>query len=103
MSLTVAVLLACAIAYVTKLLGFLIPARHLEHPLVSRLAATMTVGLLGALVATNTFVAKGQVTLDARVVALVAAAVALWLRASFIVVVIIGAVAAALVRLSGWG
>lgn len=103
MSLTVGVLLACAIAYATKLVGYLVPARHLEHPLVNRLAATMTVGLLGALVATNTFVSKGALVADARIASLAAAAAALALRASFIVVVIVGAAAAALVRLLGWG
>lgn len=103
MNLTTAVLAACAIAFLTKFVGYLVPAHYLEHPVVSRLAAVMTVGLLGALVATNTFVTKGHVVLDARVAALVAAAVALRLKASFIVVVVIGAVAAALVRLLGWG
>jgi hypothetical protein len=39
---------------------------------------------------------------DARVAALLAAAVALWLRAPYLVVVIVGAVAAALARLAGW-
>ncbi|NLE17121.1 MAG: AzlD domain-containing protein, partial [Propioniciclava sp.] len=39
--------------------------------------------------------------LDARLAALGAAAVALWLRAPYLVVVVVGAIAAALARLAG--
>ncbi|GMA20992.1 AzlD domain-containing protein [Arsenicicoccus piscis] len=103
MSLTNALLLSCLLCYATKLVGFLVPDRHLEHPLVGAASATMTAGLLAALVATNTFVAEGHLTVDARVVSLAVASLALWLRAPFIVVVILGAAAAAATRALGWG
>ena len=102
MSLWTAILLGSAIAFVTKLVGFLVPVHHLEHPRVSRLAGVMTIGLLSSLVADNTFTDPKAIVVDARVVSLGAAAVALALRAPFIVVVIVGAAAAALVRYLGW-
>lgn len=95
--------LACALAYLTKLVGYFVPAKLLENPRITHVAGTMTIGLLASLTVVNA-VASGQaVVLDARIGALVAAAVALWLRAPFLVVVIAGAGAAALLRLLGWG
>lgn len=96
------VLVACAIAYATKLSGYLVPQSFLDRPWVTTVSAGMTVGLLTSLVVVNTFVSGTAVVMDARLAALAAAAVALWLRAPYIVVVIIGAVAAALARLAGW-
>ncbi|MGY4721116.1 AzlD domain-containing protein [Naumannella cuiyingiana] len=91
----------CAAAYLIKLSGFCIPARFLERPLIVRIAGCMTIGLLASLVVVNTIASGQQVSLDARLLALGAAAVALVLRAPFIVVVVVGAVAAALGRLAG--
>lgn len=96
------VLIACAIAYATKLAGYLVPDSVLDRPWVATVSTGMTVGLLTSLVVVNTFVAGPALVLDARVAALVAAAVALWLRAPYLVVVIVGAVAAALARLAGF-
>ncbi|WP_247827728.1 AzlD domain-containing protein [Arthrobacter antioxidans] len=101
MSLWGWVLLACAVSIATKFLGFLVPAKLLDNPRMLRVAGSLTIGLLAALTATNT-VASGQaLVVDARVVALLAAAVALWLRAPFLVVVAVGALAAGLARLLG--
>lgn len=101
MSLWLWILAACGIAYATKFVGYLLPAAWLENPWVSRLTHGVTVGLLASLVAVNAFVSGTAVTLDARAVALAAAAVALLLRAPYLAVVAVGAVAAALARLAG--
>lgn len=101
MTLWVWILAACAIAFFTKFVGFLLPEKWLENPWVTTLAHGVTVGLLASLVAVNTFVSGQTLTLDARVVALTAAAVALLLRAPYLVVVVVGAGAAALARLAG--
>lgn len=95
------VLLACAAAYATKIIGYLVPAAWLQHRLVTQISGVLTVALLAALVAMNTFSADAGVTLDARLGALGAAAIALLLRAPFLVVVIVGAAAAAGLRLLG--
>ena len=62
-------------------------------------ALAVILGLLTALVVTNTVVTGTALVLDARVAALAAAAVALALRAPYLVVVLVGALAAAGVRL----
>ena len=94
-------LLACALAFVTKLLGYGVPERWLQHPRMGQIAASITVALLTALVVMNTFSAGQQLVLDARVVALAVAALALWRRLPFLLVVVLGSAAAALVR--AWG
>ncbi|WP_372699047.1 AzlD domain-containing protein [Arthrobacter sp. JSM 101049] len=101
MSLWWWVLAGCVVAYLTKLSGYLVPARILDKPRMGRVAGALTVGLLGSLAAVNTFASGQQLVLDARVGALVAAGIALLLRAPFLVVVIVGAVAAALLRWAG--
>ena len=103
MTLWAWILLACAAAYGLKLLGYLLPRQWMENERMLRIAGTVTIGLLASLTAVNA-VANGQaLVLDARIGALTAAAVALALRAPFLVVVIAGAGAAALLRFLGWG
>ena len=101
MSLWFWVLLAAAAAYAIKLSGYLLPRKLLDRPVVVRLATGLTVGLLASLTILNT-VGKGQaIVLDSRLLALGAAAVALWLKAPYLVVVLVGAIAAGLGRLAG--
>lgn len=95
------ILAASGIAFATKLAGYLAPDSLLDSPAVRRATASVTVGLLASLVVTNTFSSGQSLVLDARVAALVAAAVALRLRAPFLLVVMVGAVAAALARVAG--
>lgn len=95
------ILVASAIAYATKLVGYLLPGPWLDRPWVARVSGTVTVGLLASLVITNTVVTGTAIVIDARLAALVTAAAALWLRAPFLLVVVLGAVAAALARLAG--
>lgn len=95
------VLGACAIAYAIKLAGYLAPDSLVDSPAMRRASASVTVGLLASLVTTNAFASGQHLMLDARVAALVAAVVSLKLRAPFLVVVIVGAVAAAVARLAG--
>ena len=95
------VLISCAVAFLTKLAGYLVPAKVLKNKRVTRVAGTITIGLLASLTVVNAVATGTQVILDSRIGALGAAAIALLLRAPFLVVVIAGAVAAALLRLIG--
>jgi hypothetical protein len=95
-------LLSCALAYAWKLVGYLVPASLLRNPRMSRIAGTMTIGLLASLTVVNTVASGQSLALDARLGALAAAAVALVFRAPFLVVVLAGAAAAAGLRLLGW-
>lgn len=93
--------IGCLVAFVTKLAGYLVPRRVMDSPLLQTASAAVTVGLLTALLVSTTFASGQHLVLDARVVALVAAAVALALRVPFLGVVLVGTVAAALARLAG--
>jgi uncharacterized membrane protein len=76
------------------------------RPLPDRLRAVVALlapALLAALVATTTFADGQALVLDARVIGLGAAVIALLLRAPVLVVVVVAAVAAALARLVGIG
>ncbi|MFJ3757546.1 AzlD domain-containing protein [Streptomyces sp. NPDC090080] len=73
--------------YAVKLAGLLVPAGVLERPVVRRLAALLPVALLAALTAQQTFADGHTLVLDARAAGLGAAALALVLRAPFLVVV----------------
>ncbi|MDT0266155.1 AzlD domain-containing protein [Streptomyces sp. DSM 44915] len=80
--------LTAAGCYLAKLLGLAVPPSSLERPLVRRLAVLLPVALLAALTALQTMAGgDGTVVLDARLVGLLAAGVALVLRAPFLVVV----------------
>ena len=92
------ILLACAATYLTKLAGYAVPARWLQNPRMTRVAGAITVALLASLTVMNTFAAGTALVIDVRLVALAAAALALWLRLPFLLVVVLGAVAAGLVR-----
>ncbi|MFE9833535.1 AzlD domain-containing protein [Streptomyces sp. NPDC005551] len=84
--------------YLVKLLGLLVPAGLLERPLVQRLAALLPVALLSALTAQQTFADGRALVLDAKAAGLAAAAVALILRAPFLLVVLAAVVVTAGVR-----
>jgi len=98
MTLWSAILLACAATYLTKWAGYAVPARWLQDPRMARVAGAITVALLSALTVMNTFAAGTTLVLDARLAALAAAALALWARLPFLLVVVLGAVTAGAVR-----
>ena len=93
------VLVACAACYALKLAGLSLPARLLEDVRVQRTVPLVPVALLAALVAVNTFSTGHQLVLDVRAAAIGVAAVAVLLRAPFLVVVVSAAAIAALLRL----
>jgi uncharacterized membrane protein len=93
-----AVLLLAVGAYLLKLAGWLLPARAFEDPRVRRGAVLLPVALLAALVVVQAFADGRALTLDARAAGLLAGAVAVALRAPFLVLVLVAAVTAALLR-----
>ena len=97
----IALVAASAVVFATKLAGHLVPKHWLAEPRVARTAALVTVALLSALVAVQTATRGNELVLDARLPALVVAAIALALRAPFIVVVLLAAVTAAVLRALG--
>ena len=99
----VAIVAAGLLAWATKYAGHVVPERLLDNPRVHRIAAYVTVALLFALFAVQAFTSDGAVVLDARVAAVAVAALLLWRKAPFIVVVLVAAVVAAGLRALGWG
>ena len=93
------VLAASAACYALKLAGLSLPHRWLEDPRIQRTVPIIPIALLAALVATQTLSTGRHLVLDARAPALLVAAVAVILRAPFLVVVAVAAATAALLRL----
>lgn len=89
--------------YVQKLAGYFLPHAVLENPAVRRVAGLLPVAMLAALVGVQTFADGQALDLDARAAGLAAAVIALLLRAPFLVVVLVAAVTAALLRATGVG
>jgi branched-subunit amino acid transport protein AzlD len=87
LNIWIAIAVTAVGCYAVKLIGLLIPAGVLERPLVQRLAALLPVALLAALTAQQTFADGRVLVLDAKAAGLAAAAVALLLRAPFLLVV----------------
>ncbi|GAA0370174.1 AzlD domain-containing protein [Microbispora corallina] len=98
MSVWIAIAVTAAGCYGFKLLGLSVPAAALERPLVRRMAALVPVAALAALVALQAFAHGRSLTVDARAAGLAAAAVALLLRAPFLVVIAVAVAVTAAVR-----
>ncbi|MDR0487999.1 MAG: AzlD domain-containing protein [Propionibacteriaceae bacterium] len=101
--LWLAIFAAVAITLGTKFLGHFIPESWVSSPKIAPIVALVSVALLAGLVAQQTLDGGHRLVIDARVAALVVAAVALWRRVPFIVVIILAAGTAALLRYLGWG
>lgn len=99
MSMWLAVLAACALAFALKLAGYLVPQHVLEIPWVHRVTPLLPVALLSALIVTQAVLTgDGTLVLDARAAGVGVGVLLLVLRAPFLVVVAAAAVTAALVR-----
>ena len=77
----------------------MVPERFVSNPRIKELAALLTVALLAGLVGIQTFVSTSGISLDARVPALALAGLLFYLRLPFVVVVVVAAAIAALLRL----
>ncbi|MFP3987517.1 AzlD domain-containing protein [Streptomyces sp. E11-3] len=101
MTIWIAIAVTVVGCYAVKLLGLLVPAGVVERPLIKRMAALLPVALLAALTAQQTFADGSQLVLDAKAAGLAAAAVALLLRAPFLVIIAAAVVVTAGVRAIG--
>ncbi|HEV8023788.1 MAG TPA: AzlD domain-containing protein [Candidatus Nanopelagicales bacterium] len=96
-----AVIIGSIGCYLLKLAGYVIPERFLQGERLRRLTAMMPIALLAALVAVQTFSVGTALVIDARLAGLAAAIIALALRAPFLVVVVVAAITAAVLRATG--
>lgn len=95
---TVAMVLLFAGTYALKAAGPLALAGRALPDRITRLAELLPAGLLAALVAVSTLGADQALQVDARLAGVVAAGVALWRKAPFVIVVLIAVVVTAAVR-----
>ncbi|HEV7208036.1 MAG TPA: AzlD domain-containing protein [Mycobacteriales bacterium] len=96
----VAVLACSAGCYALKAAGLAVPARWLARPRLQRVINLSPVPLLAALVATGALASGTRLVPDARLVGLAVAALLLWRRQNFLVVVLGATIATALIRLA---
>lgn len=93
-----ALLAGCLGVYLFKLAGLSVPPAVLRRPRVQRLAALLPIVLLAALIGVQTFGSGRAVSLDARFAGVLVAAVAVWRRAPFLLVIALAVVITAVVR-----
>ncbi|MCC5577666.1 MULTISPECIES: AzlD domain-containing protein [Microtetraspora] len=98
MTVWIAIAVTALGCYAVKLLGISVPAGLLDRPLVRRTAALVPIAMLAALTAIQTFGSGQALVVDARAAGVAAAAVALLLRAPFLVVVAVAVVVTAAIR-----
>lgn len=99
---TWAAIVAAGVAmWLMKGVGHRVPEHALDNPRLVRIAALVTVSLLTTLAALQTLTSGTSVAFDARIPALMVAAVLLWRQAPFIVVVTVAAGVAAGLRALG--
>lgn len=86
-ALWTAVVVASVGTYLLKLAGLSVPAAWVEQPWVARVVDFVPAALLAALVAVQGLTAEDRIVVDGRLAGLAVAALALALRAPFIVVI----------------
>ena len=92
------VLAASLGCYLLKLAGLSVPASWVEQPWVARVVDFVPAALLAALVAVQGLSSGQELVVDGRLAGLAVAAVALALRAPFIVVLVVAGATGALVH-----
>jgi branched-subunit amino acid transport protein len=101
-TLWTAVVVASVGCYLLKLAGLSVPAAWVEQPWVARIVDFVPAALLAALVAVQGLTTEDRIVVDGRLAGLAVAALALALRAPFIVVIALaGATGAAVHLLTG--
>lgn len=101
MTLWIAVIVASLVVWALKTTGYVIPQRFVESALMSRVAGVVTVALLASLVASQTLQSTTGIGLDARLPAIGVAAVLLYFRAPFLLVLVVAGALAAGLRFFG--
>ena len=101
-TLWAAVVVASVGCYLLKLAGLSVPAAWVEQPWVARVVDFVPAALLAALVAVQGLTTEDRIVVDGRLAGLAVAALALALRAPFIVVIALaGATGAGVHLLTG--
>jgi branched-subunit amino acid transport protein len=97
----IALIAAGLVVWALKNLGYLVPPKFVEGALMTRVAGLVTVALLASLVVSQMLQTGMGVGLDARLPAVGVAAILLYFRAPFLVVLLAAGAAAAGLRFFG--
>lgn len=93
-----AVIGASILAFAFKYIGQSIPQSLLAHPRVAKIADLIPTALLAGLVAVQTFADRTELVIDQRLAGLAVAAIALYIRANFLVMLIAATLTSALLH-----
>lgn len=93
-----AVIGASILAFAFKYIGQSIPQSVLANPRIAKIADLIPTALLAGLVGVQTFAKKTELVIDQRLAGLVVAAIALYLRANFLVMLIAATLTSALLH-----
>ena len=93
-----AVLVLTVGSYALKAIGLVALRGRRLPPFLDEVLVLLPAALFGALIVVSTFGGDRALVIDARVAGVAAAAIALWRRAGFVVVVLVAATTTALVR-----
>lgn len=96
-----ALLIVSIAAFLQKYLGYQVPQSWYDNHRLTAVIAALPVGLLAALIAVSTLSSGAALSIDARIIGVSAAVVALLLRAPFLLVLVVAAASAALARSVG--
>lgn len=93
-----AVIGASIVAFAFKFIGQSIPQSVLAHPRIAKIADLIPTALLASLVAVQTFANKTELVVDQRLAGLAVAAIALYLRANFLVMLLAATLTSAILH-----
>ena len=93
-----AILALAAGSYAFKALGLLVVGNHPISHRYRDVTELLPPALFAALIVVQTFESDGELVLDARAAGVAAAAGAVWLRAPFVVVILVAMAVTAIVR-----
>lgn len=79
-----------------RLFGYLLPSEVINRPRIVRITSLIPIVLLAALVSVQTMTTEGSITIDHRAGGLVAGAIALYFKRSFLTVMATAGVVGAL-------
>ena len=88
-SIWVTILLSSALIFLARMIGYNVPSSILSKERLQRITTLIPIVLLAALVGTQTMVKDGDVVLDHRLAGLLAGAIVLRFKGSFLLVLVV--------------
>lgn len=92
-----AILISSVLIFIARIIGYNVPSSILAKERLQRITTLIPIVLLAALVGSQTMVKSGEVVIDHRLAGLLAGAIALRLKGSFLVVLVVAGLTGALV------